>query len=250
MNKFKYVFIIAAGLSADPALAEQPLAFSPDPESVKSGYRGVDTSDIILQDVSASMDRADLQAAFDGVIDHYSSDQAMADYSRGICSNVQIIFYAAQAMPMDETNRRLCSQKDVQAFSDDLREFDVDEMRSKIGKRTNIVSALRVAQRVYQEEENQGLMVAQRRVVAISDGQGGSVADIRALSKDLTELFSASVSAITVNNDSLIPFFDRALTTSDEMAVAYGILKGTTWAANDSVSVQQGVRTVLAFTQG
>lgn len=225
-----------AGLSAVP---------TETPAHERSGF---DTSDTILSDVSASMENHEIDAALNGVILHYSSDKAHADYARGICSKVTMIFYATNAVAVEP--HIICSVKDVQDFAGFLENIDISAVRREAQRDTRLVKALNETAAVYRQEASQNISVGMRRVVVITDAQGGIINHLKSASLELTKDFGATVSAITINKPVLARVFESILVTNKEVAGQYYIRHGLSVSAQDGDAISQAVEQAMRFTQG
>lgn len=210
--------------------------------------RGFDSSDMIVLDVSGSMEPYEIEASFKGVVEHYSSDKARADYQRGRCSKITMVFYAARTFIPEP--QIVCSADDLEDFASFLDAIDIADIRRVAGGDTKLVPALNDVAEIYKAEMDGDVSVGQRRVVVVTDHKGAVF--LKYLidpSYSLTSEYGATVSAVTINKPVLAENFKNFLVTSEEAADRYFVLKGLSVSAGDSAAVSRAVEEVMRFTQ-
>ena len=173
----------------------------------------VESHDILLLDVSSSMDTADIQASFQGVAQHYLSEEAMMNYRAGICTANTVIYYGTK--PVRQQTHILCNEKDVRDFLvTNINEENLAAIRSLAGGNTDVAPALEDAMVVLAgEKEILKIDAMRHRVVLAGDENGGSTDILRVHSLTLSSRFGATVNAVAIGSEGVKTFFETALVT-------------------------------------
>lgn len=238
-------------VGVQPASADMILTLQMPSEKAdikESAILGVDRHDVLLLDVSHSMDNEDIAAMLSGVARHYSSDEAIADYKAGLCTANTIVFYGERPYAMDTAI--ICDESDVGALSFDLDSTTLFKIRFRTGLTTNLVSALNAASIVFEKEASYGISSGMRSVVVVGDQIGGDDDALRASSSMLTDRYSATVSAISIRDPDLTSLFKDSVCTPEDFVRAHYIRPGIARGASTSEEVRTILQTVLAFQRG
>lgn len=173
----------------------------------------VESHDILLLDVSSSMDTRDIQASFHGVANYYLSEEAMMNYRAGICTANTVIYYGTK--PVRQQTHILCNEKDVQDFlSRNINEEGLAAIRSLAGGTTNVAPALEEAMVVLAgEKEILKIDAMRHRVVLAGDENGGSTDILRIHSLTLSSRFGVTVNAVAIGSETVQSFFEASLVT-------------------------------------
>ncbi len=248
----KIIATAAILATAMPAYADGPTILRLIPgeaESSTENIVSVDRHEVLLLDVSLSMNRNDFEASLRGVVNHYASEKALADYNSGICTANTLVLYADMAYVMD--TQIICGPDDLQRFIAEIDSVSLWGVRFfRAGFNTSLTNAMLAATSVFQEEQSLGIMAGQHSVIIMGDQLGGDSHDLRGLSVSLTASFGATVSAISINNTELASIFSGVVSTSEENAQLYYTRAGMTEAATNPEEVQSMLQKILRLNQG
>ncbi len=199
-------FVVATGVSlgmVGPSSAEQIITlFSNRSKLETTTTQYVDTHDIIVLDISESMDDADISAAFQGAADYYLSDRNLANYQMGICAQSTIVFFGKEAFVGNSAI--ICSKEEAQAFSDDLLNENIPVLREIVGSSsTNTGSGLLAAHYTFQQNmERNAPVPLQYRVVVVGDElQKIAEQQVKKVSGALVQDFDAQIFGIAIGNE-------------------------------------------------
>lgn len=244
--------VVALSIAAvQPVGADTVLTFRPSAQvadTKESKILGVDRHDVLLLDVSDSMDDEDIEALLHGVISHYSSDDAMADYRAGICTANTLVFYANSPYALKTTV--ICGQEDLNQFAADIGSIDIYDIRGMTGRSTDLVDAMDTALIVFQSEQQSGIWSGARSVVVVGDQIGGSIGDLKARSSMLTDQYQATVSAVSIRTPLLAGVFRHSVRTNEDAAKMHSIRAGIVGGASSAEEVRVILQNVLAFHRG
>lgn len=201
----------------------------------------VDSHDVLLLDVSGSMDEQQILAAFVGAAANYQSESSKQAYAMGICSANTVVYYS-DLIYIGPT-RIICSPEDAEAYGNYLV-ASFEDARAKTTTKsinTNIFEALDGAITVFASEGELNIQTLQRRVVVIGDETGASKT-MKARGLPLTTVYNAKIFGIAVMDAGVADAFNRGLVSDPQRAPAVN--------AMNAVDVGHWVETYLSFTNG
>lgn len=172
----------------------------------------VEAYDVLLLDASGSMDDGEIIAMFDGVRDHYMSDEAVVNYEMGLCTAVTVVYYGDRASA--KPAYILCNAEDVQKFVfDNVDIARISEVRSEVGTSATYLNyALKEAIITFDDSM---IEAPRRRVVVVGDEKGGVPQVLGKTAGLLSSTYGATISAVAIGNggESVQDAFSRSIVT-------------------------------------
>ncbi len=206
----------ATVMAATPVAAEN-LVLNPAPQKSvpERNVQYVEAHDALILDASGSMDEAEIIAMLDGVRDYYTSDNAAVLYETGTCLAATVIFYGDR--PFVKPTYILCSREDANRFVDENVDLvNISEVRSHVGNSATYLGyGLKEAINVFQKGDVETM---RRRVVIVSDADGGVHAVLNKLAVSLSYQFGATVSGVSFGSGGkdVQKFFAESIVTPPE----------------------------------
>lgn len=267
------VFALSTAMIPFAASAESHSFLSPSkPVQVATPrIENVDTHNIILMDISTSMDAGDLHAAFSGVAQYLESDEVRVEFEMGICQAVTPIFYAD--FPKIGSTHIICSSGDAERFLNEAVLLDITDIRIYTGNSTpedSLTKALYTAQQAFLcEEACLNISAARRNLVVLTDDKGvldGVLNEARSL---MGQGFGVRTSAVILDShwqrnpntdeyeasdpDTLREYFEANFIFSAPMLKEHGIYNispGISAAAKTPAEVELKLKEALSLTMG
>lgn len=212
-------FLSAIALLATTAAAEQTLTLSLQDDGPKEQQPVfVETSDVIVIDVSSSMDDHEIIAAFHGAADYYLSDRNLSNYKMGVCAQSTVIFFAKDTYIGNSAV--ICSEADAIRFANNLMSQDITNLKTMLHSGfTNTHKGLSAARDFFQAQASEGrVRPLQHRVVLIGDElQFGSVAPMRREKPKLVAEFDTQIFAIAIGSEDVKGLFDQYVVSDNKI---------------------------------
>lgn len=161
----------------------------------------VDSNDVIVLDVSSSMDDQELIAAFKGAASYYTSERNIANYKLGICASSTVVFFGKGAYV--GKGAIICSEADAKQFAQDMLSEDLNTIRLLTGiDATNTDEGLYAAYYLLKKQkENENIESVQYRIVVVGDElQNYAQENVKNAVVALTQDFSAQIFGVAIGS--------------------------------------------------
>lgn len=253
-------FAAAMAAATFPAAADNlVINLTPEKSAPARERTFVEAHDILLLDVSGSMDDAEIIAMFDGAGAYYTSDEAVLNYDSGICTAVTAVFYGAKAF--SKPTHTLCNREDAQRFvAENVDLVHIAAMRTEAGtSATYLRNGLNAAIEIFGRGD---VETTRRRVVVVGDEKGGEPSVLLPPAMELPAGFGATVSAVAIGSGGSIvqTAFSQSVVTPpgakyvdvqyDGTPYEVHVLPGRAYTAKDPAELSWQLQQALSLGAG
>lgn len=260
MSNSAAVVTLLVGMAAQPLAAEEgalALQLNDLPARQDVGPLYVESHDVLVLDVSGSMEDAEIFSSFQGVAGHYLSKEAIVDYKNGICTAVTPVFFGTRAV--SGATHIVCNEEDANAFLDaNLNRPNLAAVRGLVGGNTYPIRGLEQAALVYESEKAMNIEPRLRRVVLVGDEVVKGCKNKCPLIETLSSKFGATVSALGLGHDMVRQSYQRYIVTprdSIQLVTGYGneiverpIAAGVSFRAQNADEAKTHIQTILTLS--